>query len=82
MAFKNMHIFPFRVARAPLGIGREPDGERLGKELGVDPTAVEFDMSSVKASLGLEENVDRMTYKDLQARRELIQKRMRDHVGR
>ena len=57
-------------------------GERLGKELGVDPTAVEFDMSSVKASLGLEENVDRMTYKDLQARRELIQKRMRDHVGR
>ena len=57
-------------------------GERLGKELGVDPTAVEFDMSSVKASLGLEENVDRMTYKDLQARRELIQKRMREHVGR
>ncbi|MFM8563236.1 MAG: ABC1 kinase family protein [Acidimicrobiia bacterium] len=57
-------------------------GERLGRELGVDPNAVQFDMSSVKASLGLEADVDRMTYKDLQARRDLIQKRMREHVGR
>ena len=56
-------------------------GDRLGKELGVDPDAVAFDMSGVKASLGLEDNVDRMTYKELQARRDLIQKRMRDHVG-
>jgi len=57
-------------------------GERLGRELGVDPNAVQFDMSSVKASLGLEADVDRMTYKDLQARRDLIQKRMREHVTR
>lgn len=57
-------------------------GERLGRELGVDPTAVEFDMAGVKASLGLDSDVDRITYKDLQARRDLIQKRMREHVGR
>ncbi len=57
-------------------------GERLGKELGVDPDAVEFDMSGVKATLGLDSDVDRITYKDLQARRDLIQKRMREHVGR
>ena len=57
-------------------------GERLGRELGVDPNAVQFDMSSVKASLGLDADVDRMTYKDLQARRDLIQKRMREHVTR
>jgi ubiquinone biosynthesis protein len=57
-------------------------GERLGKELGIDPDAVEFDLTGVKASLGLEADVDRMTYKDLQTRRDLIQKRMRDHVGR
>jgi ubiquinone biosynthesis protein len=57
-------------------------GERLGRELGVDPNAVQFDMSSVKASLGLEADVDRMTYKELQARRDLIQKRMREHVTR
>ena len=57
-------------------------GERLGRELGVDPNAVEFDMSGVKASLGLEEDVNRITYRELQARRDLIQKRMREHVGR
>ena len=57
-------------------------GERLGKELGIDPNSYNVDLTSVKASLGLEAHVDRLTYKDLQARRELIQKRMRDHVGR
>lgn len=57
-------------------------GERLGRELGVDPAAVEFDMTSVKASLGLDADVDAITYKDLQARRDLIQRRMREHVGR
>jgi ubiquinone biosynthesis protein len=55
-------------------------GERLGRELGVDPRAVEFDMDGVKASMGLDPSVDRLTYRELQARRELIQKRMRDHV--
>ncbi len=57
-------------------------GERLGRELGVDPNAVEFDMTGVKASLGLEDDVNRITYRELQARRDLIQKRMREHVGR
>jgi ubiquinone biosynthesis protein len=55
-------------------------GERLGRELGVDPTAVEFDMDGVKASMGLESSVNRLTYRELQARRALIQKRMADHV--
>jgi hypothetical protein len=36
----------------------------------------------VKAGLGVGNDVNRMTYRDLQKRRELIQKRMRDHVGR
>jgi ubiquinone biosynthesis protein len=55
-------------------------GERLGRELGVDPSAVEFDMDGVKASMGLEPTVNRVTYRELQERRELIQKRMREHV--
>ena len=29
-------------------------GERLGRELGVDPTAVEFDLDGVKAGFGLD----------------------------
>ena len=55
-------------------------GERLGRELGVDPTAVEFDLDGVKASMGLDASVNSITYKELQARRALIQKRMQDHV--
>ncbi len=55
-------------------------GERLGRELGVDPRTVEFDMDGVKASMGLDPSVHRLTYRELQARRELIQKRMKEHV--
>ncbi len=60
----------------------ERHGERLGRELGVDPTAVTIDMEGVKASFGLDPTIDSLTYRDLQARRDLIQKRMRDHVAR
>ena len=55
-------------------------GERLGRELGVDPNQVEFDMDGVKASMGLDPSVNRLTYRELQERRALIQKRMADHV--
>jgi ubiquinone biosynthesis protein len=55
-------------------------GARLGRELGIDPTSVEFDMDGVKASMGLDPSVNRLTYRELQARRELIQKRMAAHV--
>jgi ubiquinone biosynthesis protein len=55
-------------------------GERLGRELGIDHTAVEIDMNGVKAGFGLDASVNQLTYRELQQRRELIQKRMRDHV--
>lgn len=55
-------------------------GERLGRELGVNPDDVEFDMDGVKASMGLESNVNSLTYRELQDRRALIQKRMHEHV--
>ena len=60
--------------------GSPSHGERLGRELGVDPSSVEFDLDGVKASMGLEPTVNRVTYRELQERRELIQKRMREHV--
>jgi ubiquinone biosynthesis protein len=41
---------------------------------------VEFDMDGVRASMGLDASVNRLTYRELQQRRELIQRRMRDHV--
>ena len=55
-------------------------GERLGRELGVDPSQVEFDMDGIKASVGLDSSSSGLTYRELQARRALIQKRMADHV--
>jgi ubiquinone biosynthesis protein len=58
----------------------ERHGERLGRELGIDHQAVELNMDGVKASFGVDTSTERLTYRELQARRELIQKRMRDHV--
>ncbi len=55
-------------------------GARLATELGVDPDSIQVDMGSLKAGLGVDESVDSLTYRELQQRRELIQKRMREHV--
>ncbi len=60
----------------------ERHGERLANELGIDHTAVAINMDGVKAGLGVDNDTDALTYRELQARRELIQKRMRDHVGK
>ena len=60
----------------------ERHGERIGRELGIDHSSVEIDMEGVKAGFGVDSSTEKLTYRELQARRELIQKRMRDHVGR
>ena len=51
-------------------------GERLGEELGVDVRHVEIDLAGVKASFGVDAETEKLTYRDLQARRALIQERM------
>ena len=58
----------------------ERHGERIGRELGFNPDAFEVNLDSVKASLGVEAHVNRLTYRELQERRNLINKRMRDHI--
>jgi ubiquinone biosynthesis protein len=55
-------------------------GERLANELGVEHAPLEIDLTGVKASFGVDASVETLTYRDLQKRRELINKRMRDHV--
>jgi ubiquinone biosynthesis protein len=57
-------------------------GERLGQELGIDHRAVDIDLDGVRASFGLDSGTERLTYRELQARRELINKRMRDRARR
>ncbi|MGI9645965.1 MAG: ABC1 kinase family protein [Ilumatobacteraceae bacterium] len=55
-------------------------GQRIASELGLGATEIAFDFDGVKAGFGLDADVDSLTYRELQARRELIQKRMRSHV--
>lgn len=60
----------------------ERHGERLANELGIDHTAVAINLDGVKAGFGVDNDTEALTYRELQARRELIQKRMRDHVAK
>jgi ubiquinone biosynthesis protein len=51
-------------------------GERLAAELGVDEGAWELDLTGVKASFGVDDSVEALTYRDLQERRALIRERL------
>jgi ubiquinone biosynthesis protein len=57
-------------------------GERLGRELGMDPSSFEVDLDGVRQSLGVTNDVTSLTYTEVRERRDLIQKRMRAHLGR
>ena len=50
-------------------------GAQLGRELGIGQ--VDIDLDGVKAGFGLDPSVERLTHRELQARRALIQQRMR-----
>ena len=54
-------------------------GQRLASEMGQAGQHIEVDLTSFKDSLGVDRSTESITYNDLQARRELIQKRMHDH---
>jgi ubiquinone biosynthesis protein len=53
-------------------------GERIARDVGIDPREMEIDLEGMKASMGLTNDVDRLTYRDLQERREIIRKRMEE----
>ena len=58
-------------------------GERLAAELGIDPALVnEFDMDSIKAGMGLSADIERLTYRDVQQRREIIRERLEEQRRR
>jgi ubiquinone biosynthesis protein len=56
-------------------------GERLGRELGIDHRQVEIDLDGFKAGLGVDATTERLTYRQLQERRALINRRMRERSG-
>jgi ubiquinone biosynthesis protein len=53
-------------------------GERIAADIGIDPRSYELDMTGVKASFGLDDTTESLTYRDLQQRREVIRSRFRD----
>jgi ubiquinone biosynthesis protein len=49
-------------------------GERIAADMGIDPSmAAEFDMQALKNAMGVPD-VERLTYRDVQARREIMRK--------
>ena len=61
----------------------EKHGQRFAEELGlVGQQEWKLDMQGVKNGFGVDSSVDRLTYRELQERRALIQKRMRDQTAR
>ncbi len=58
-------------------------GERIARELGLLPGSLpEVDMTGIRASFGLGDEVDHMTYKELQERREIIRTRLEQRERR
>ena len=56
----------------------ETHGERIAEEVGLDPDTYEMDLSGVKGSFGVDPTTERLTYRELQERRELIRSRLHD----
>ncbi|MBK5221863.1 MAG: AarF/ABC1/UbiB kinase family protein [Acidimicrobiia bacterium] len=53
-------------------------GETIAADIGVDPRTVDLDLSGVKATFGVDpDETTTLTYRDLQARRQLIRERFR-----
>jgi ubiquinone biosynthesis protein len=53
-------------------------GARLAADLGIDISEATFDAAAVRAAMGLPPEVERLTYKDVQERREIIRQRLEE----
>ncbi len=51
-------------------------GERIALDVGLDPATWQLDLTGVKASFGLDDKTEGLTYRELQERRRLIQSRL------
>ena len=54
-------------------------GERIASDIGVDPETLAVDLDGMKSMMGIDAEVESLTYRDLQKRREIISKRMQEH---
>lgn len=54
-------------------------GDKIAGEIGLDPRAMAVDIGLYKATVGIADDRQSLTYAELQERRQLIAKRMEDH---
>jgi ubiquinone biosynthesis protein len=57
----------------------EQHGARIAADVGIDPRQQQIDLDGMRASMGLSPDVQAITHRELQERRELIRKRMEEH---
>jgi ubiquinone biosynthesis protein len=57
----------------------ERHGERIAREVGFEVSGDTIDLDGYRAAMGFTEDVDAITFRDLQERRELIAKRLEAH---
>jgi ubiquinone biosynthesis protein len=58
-------------------------GQRLAAELGIDPEVTgQFDVDAIKAAMGIGADVERLTYRDVQQRREILRQRLEERRRR
>ena len=57
----------------------ERHGERIAREVGFEVTTDTIDLDGYRAAMGFTEDDDAITFRDLQARRELIARRLEAH---
>ena len=60
----------------------ERHGERIVREIGIDPSAGTVDVDAVKAGFGVPAEIEHLTFSELQARRQTIIKRMQERPRR
>ena len=54
-------------------------GERIAGEVGIDPRTMEVDLDGMRAAIGVGPDVQTLTFRELQERRETILRRMGEH---
>jgi ubiquinone biosynthesis protein len=59
----------------------ERHGDRIAREVGVELAGAPMDVDGYRAALGITDPNETVTFRDLQARRELIRSRMRERHG-
>src|SRR5581483_8053499 len=60
----------------------EHHGERIARDVGIDLRKQAIDLEGFRASMGLSPDVQGITHRELQERRELIRKRMEERRGK